>query len=154
MILRSELSGFRNKKAHSFQCSKDIQRFYKGANVQNKSLKDLQKAWWTIAQDHFKRLQQSLAAWRENVEKWGLDQDCCAVLYLTSFHLWDLKVTSRERIDLGSNPYIFSFRRQLSCTSSSSFCCQFRFTTVVVFCSQHVLVSQLCGIEDSWTGSW
>jgi len=29
-------------------------------NVQRKTLKDLQKTWRTIAQDHFKRLQESL----------------------------------------------------------------------------------------------
>ena len=39
----------------------------KAENVQRKTLKDIQKAWRTIAQDHFKRLQQSLAAWKENV---------------------------------------------------------------------------------------
>jgi len=37
----------------------------KAANVQRETLKDLQKAWRTIAQDHFKRLQESLSAWKE-----------------------------------------------------------------------------------------
>ena len=40
----------------------------KAANVQRKTLEDLQKAWRTIAQDHFKRLQKSLAAWRQNIK--------------------------------------------------------------------------------------
>jgi len=40
----------------------------KAANVQMKTLKDLQKAWRTIAQDHFKRLQEILAPWRHNIE--------------------------------------------------------------------------------------
>jgi len=31
----------------------------KAENVQRKTLKDLQKAWRTIDQDHFKRLQES-----------------------------------------------------------------------------------------------
>jgi len=41
----------------------------KAANVQIKTLKDLQKAWRTIAQDHFKRLEESLRAWKENIKK-------------------------------------------------------------------------------------
>ena len=52
----------------------------KAANVQIKTLKDPQKAWKTIAQDHFKRLQQSLGAWKENMKKWGLNYDICYVL--------------------------------------------------------------------------
>ena len=43
----------------------------KAANVQRKTLKDLQKAWRTVAQDRFKRLQESLAAWKENKETRG-----------------------------------------------------------------------------------
>ena len=50
----------------------------KAANVQRNTFKkDLQKAWRTIAQDHFKRLKESLAAWTENIKKFGLDQDLC-----------------------------------------------------------------------------
>jgi len=41
----------------------------KAANVQRKILKDLQKAWRAIVQDHFKRLYKSLAAWRQNFKK-------------------------------------------------------------------------------------
>ena len=41
----------------------------KAENVHRKTLKDLQKAWRTIAQDHFKRLQESMAAWNVN-ERW------------------------------------------------------------------------------------
>jgi len=41
----------------------------KAANVQRKTLKQLQKAWRTVAQDHFKRLQESLAAWKKNINK-------------------------------------------------------------------------------------
>jgi len=52
----------------------------KAANVQRKTLKDLQKVWRTIAQDHFERLQESLALWKQNINKGGLAQDICAVL--------------------------------------------------------------------------
>ena len=34
-----------------------------------KTFKDLQKAWRTVAQDHFKRLQESLNDWKENIKK-------------------------------------------------------------------------------------
>jgi len=40
----------------------------KATNVQRKTLKDLQKTWRTIAQDRFKRLQESLTAWKENLK--------------------------------------------------------------------------------------
>ena len=46
----------------------------KAANVQIKTLKD-QKAWRTIAQDHFKRLKESLFSWKLNIKKEWLDQD-------------------------------------------------------------------------------
>ena len=36
---------------------------------QDKTLKDLQKVWRAIAKDHFKRLQESLAAWKQNIKK-------------------------------------------------------------------------------------
>jgi len=64
MVHSSELSGLTNKK------NKHITQkmaWYKNwtENEGKKTLKDLQKAWKTIAQDHFKRIQESLAAWKE-----------------------------------------------------------------------------------------
>jgi len=53
----------------------------KVASVQRKTLKDLQKVWRTHAQDLLKRTQQSLAAWKKIMKKWGIDQDLCTVLY-------------------------------------------------------------------------
>jgi len=41
----------------------------KAANVSGKTLKHLQKTWRTINLDHFKRLKESLAAWKENIKK-------------------------------------------------------------------------------------
>jgi len=43
----------------------------KAENVQRKILKDLQKAWKTIIQDPFKRLQESLAVWKETERNEG-----------------------------------------------------------------------------------
>jgi len=40
----------------------------KAANVQRKTVKDLQKGWRTIAEDHFRRLNESLAAWKQNIK--------------------------------------------------------------------------------------
>lgn len=37
----------------------------KEAKIQRKTLKDLQKAWKTIVQDHFKRLPESLTPFKE-----------------------------------------------------------------------------------------
>lgn len=41
----------------------------KRANVQRKTLQEFQKAWRTIAQGQFKRLQESLAAGKQNIKK-------------------------------------------------------------------------------------
>jgi len=40
------------------------------ANVQRKTLKDFQKALRTIAQDHSKRFQENLGAWKQNMRKY------------------------------------------------------------------------------------
>jgi len=61
MIHMSVLRGFFSE--NGLEVSK------KAANVQRKTLKDLEKAWRTITQDHFKRLQESLAAWKQNILK-------------------------------------------------------------------------------------
>ena len=37
----------------------------------------LQKAWRTIAQDHFKRLQESLDPWKQNMKKLGMHFTLC-----------------------------------------------------------------------------
>ena len=49
----------------------------KTAKFPRKTLKDLQKAWRTIIQDHFKRFEESLAAWKLNIKELGIDQDFC-----------------------------------------------------------------------------
>ena len=36
-------------------------------NLQRNTRKDSQKAWRSTAQDHFKRLQKGLAAWKQNM---------------------------------------------------------------------------------------
>jgi len=41
----------------------------KAADVQRNSLEDLRKAWRTFAQDNFKRSQEGLAAWKQNIKK-------------------------------------------------------------------------------------
>ena len=40
--------------------------------MSKEKLRDLLKAWTTIAQDHFKRLQESMATWKQNIknEEW------------------------------------------------------------------------------------
>jgi len=41
----------------------------KSAKVKRKTLKDLQEAWRTSAQNHSKRLQENLAHWKQNIKK-------------------------------------------------------------------------------------
>lgn len=41
---------------------------------------DLEKAWGTIVQDHYKTLQESLAAWKQNINQWCVTQDFCTIL--------------------------------------------------------------------------
>lgn len=41
---------------------------------------DLEKAWGTIVQDHYKKLQESLAAWKQNINQWCVTQDFCTIL--------------------------------------------------------------------------
>jgi len=41
----------------------------KAVYVKRKTLKDPQKAWRTIAQDHFKRLQENRTVWKDNLKK-------------------------------------------------------------------------------------
>ena len=41
----------------------------KSVHCPEKKLKNLQKAWKTIAQDHIKILQECLAAWKQNIKK-------------------------------------------------------------------------------------
>ena len=61
MIHRSELSGLIKKKG----TRTGLKMSEKAANAQIKTLKDIQKALRTVAQDHFKRLKESLAAWKK-----------------------------------------------------------------------------------------
>ena len=37
----------------------------KAANVQKKPLRDLQRAWGITAQEHFKRIEESAAHWKQ-----------------------------------------------------------------------------------------
>lgn len=49
----------------------------------SKEKPDLQKAWRTIAQDHFLTWQkESLEPWEQNIKKWEVIQDFCTVLYV------------------------------------------------------------------------
>ena len=71
-----------NKKAFIWKWSGTTTRLNKGeksAKVQRKTVKDLQKAWRTVSQDHFKRLSGSLAHRKWNKKKWGVDQNFCPV---------------------------------------------------------------------------
>jgi len=57
----------------------------KVANVQRKTLKDLQNKWGTIAKDHFKRLYESLAAWKQkNKEIRGASRLLCSNIHSMS----------------------------------------------------------------------
>lgn len=56
--------------------------FKRAVNVQRKS----SESWRTVAQNHFKILQDSLTHWKENIMKW-LARDICAVLYILKFRL-------------------------------------------------------------------
>ena len=70
----------------------------KAADVQRKTMKDLQKSWRTIAQDHFKRLQQSLAAWKQNI---GVR--CVSTFFMRMLRLSEAFLTNGdflERVEL------------------------------------------------------
>lgn len=41
----------------------------KAASVQRKTLKDFQKGWRTIAQQHLKKLHENLGPWKQNILK-------------------------------------------------------------------------------------
>jgi len=65
----------------------------KAANVQRNTLKDLQKAWRTTAQDHLKRLQESRAPLKQNIKKMGGSLRVCPSTLdskydLKSFEIW------------------------------------------------------------------
>jgi len=47
-----------------------------GKTVRRKTSKDLLKVWRTIAQNHFKRLQERLAAWKRKYKEMTFAQ-CC-----------------------------------------------------------------------------
>lgn len=50
----------------------------KAANVQRKILKDITlKTWRTVAQDLFKKLQQSLAPWKQNEASLNIFSQYC-----------------------------------------------------------------------------
>ena len=48
--------------------------------MSKKLQKRRQKAWRTVAQDHFKRMEESVAANEQNIKKSGLDRDFCTVV--------------------------------------------------------------------------
>lgn len=42
----------------------------KAASLQRKALKDLQKIWKTTAQNYFKKLQEILTPWKQDIKTW------------------------------------------------------------------------------------
>lgn len=48
-----------------------------------KTLKDCQKSWRMIAQDHLRQLQESLAPGKQIMKKSGMTRDFCTMLHIT-----------------------------------------------------------------------
>lgn len=74
------LTGLKKLKKKLF-CKNWTEDWWKSRQCPQKTLKDLQKALRTTAQNHFKKLKKSQVAWKENIKKCRVIQDFCTVMY-------------------------------------------------------------------------
>jgi len=82
----SPLRGLTNQKTHSSE-NDQVKWMIKQTKCSKKKFERPSESWRTVTENHFKRFQESLAAWLQKIKKWGVAKDFQSVLRVTVFVL-------------------------------------------------------------------